>query len=452
MRASEDERMGRRKVVIMGAGGRDFHNFNVFFRDNPHYEVVAFTAGQIPNIANRSYPPKLSGKLYPRGIPIYSEDEIEELIKKEGVEEVVLAYSDLSYIDVMKKAAKVLAAGASFRLLGPKDTMLKSSKPVIAVCAVRTGAGKSTISRLISSLLKERGVRHVIVRHPMAYGDLEKQAVQRFEGLEDLDKYGCTIEEREEYEPHLENGVVVYAGVDYAMILEEAEKEADVIIWDGGNNDWPFFKPDLMITVVDPLRSGDEASSYPGEINLRLADVIVINKVNVADASQLRKVKENIRVINPRALVVETASLIKVDKPELVRGKRVLVIEDGPTVTHGDMSYGAGYMAAKEYGATEIVDPRPYAVGSIAKVYEKYPHLGPVLPAMGYGEAQMRELEETINKVPCDAVLLGTPSNIAKYLRIGKPIVRVRYEAEVVSGPTFESLIEEFLKGRGVVN
>ena len=452
MRASEDERMGRRKVVIMGAGGRDFHNFNVFFRDNPHYEVVAFTAGQIPNIANRSYPPKLSGKLYPRGIPIYSEDEIEELIKKEGVEEVVLAYSDLSYLDVMRKAAKVLAAGASFRLLGPKDTMLKSSKPVIAVCAVRTGAGKSTISRLISSLLKERGVRHVIVRHPMAYGDLEKQAVQRFEGLEDLDKYGCTIEEREEYEPHLENGVVVYAGVDYAMILEEAEKEADVIIWDGGNNDWPFFKPDLMITVVDPLRSGDEASSYPGEINLRLADVIVINKVNVADASQLRKVKENIRVINPRALVVETASLIKVDKPELVRGKRVLVIEDGPTVTHGDMSYGAGYMAAKEYGATEIVDPRPYAVGSIAKVYEKYPHLGPVLPAMGYGEAQMRELEETINKVPCDAVLLGTPSNIAKYLRIGKPIVRVRYEAEVVSGPTFESLIEEFLKGRGVVN
>ncbi|OYT61474.1 MAG: GTPase [Thermofilum sp. ex4484_15] len=441
----------KRKVIIMGAGGRDFHNFNVFFRDNPDYQVVAFTAGQIPNIDNRLYPPSLSGKLYPNGIPIYSEEKLEEIIKREGVDEVVLSYSDLSYVEVMKKAARVLAAGASFKLLGPNDTMLKSSKPVIAVCAVRTGAGKSTVSRALSSLLRNKGVKHVIVRHPMAYGDLEKQAVQRFEKLEDLDKYGCTIEEREEYEPHLENGVIVYAGVDYVKILSEAEKEAEVIIWDGGNNDWPFFKPDLMITVVDPLRPGDEVNSYPGEVNLRLADVVIVNKVNVANNDQVKKVKENVSRVNPRATIIEAESLVKPDRPELIRGKRVLVVEDGPTVTHGNMSYGAGYVAAREFGAAEIVDPRPYAVGSIADTFRNYPNLGPVLPAMGYGLKQMKELEATVNKVPCDSVVLGTPSNISRYLKINKPVVRVRYEIKVVNGPSLGSIIGEFLRSKGVL-
>ncbi len=436
-----------KRVVIMGAGGRDFHNFNVFFRDNPEYEVVAFTASQIPNISNRVYPPELAGKLYPNGIPIYPEEELEELIRKYGVDEVVLSYSDLVADDVISKMSRVLAAGADFRVLGVKHTMLNPGRPVIAVCASRTGAGKSTVSRRIARILRELGVRFVVVRHPMAYGDFRSSACQRFGSLEDLERYHCTIEEREEYEWHIRDGNVVYAGVDYRRVLEEASKEADVLLWDGGNNDWPFFKPDLYITVVDPLRPGHELSSFPGMVNVLLADVIVINKVNSADPKSVAMVEANVRRVNPGATIVKAASEVSVDRPELVRGRRVLVVEDGPTITHGQLSHAAGYQAAVKYGAAEVVDPRPYAVGSIREAFEKYGHIGPVLPALGYGEVQMRELEEVINRVPADAVVLGTPSDLSRYMNINKPVVRVSYELREVEGD-LRGIVEEFVKGR----
>ena len=435
----------RKKVIIMGAAGRDFHNFNVYFRDNPEYEVVAFTAAQLPNIAGRKYPPELAGKLYPNGIPIYPEEELPELIKKFDVDEVVFSYSDISHEYVMHKASLALACGADFKLLGPKSTMLKSEKPVVSVCAVRTGAGKSPTSRKVCKILKELGYKVVVVRHPMPYGDLRKQVCQRFASLEDLDKYECTIEEREDYEPHIRNGFVVYAGVDYEKILREAEKEADVILWDGGNNDLPFFKPDLHIVVTDPHRAGHELKYHPGEANLRMADVVIINKVDTASKENVEKVERNVKLVNPEAIIIKTACPLVIDQPELVEGKRVLCVEDGPTVTHGEMPLGAGGFAVKRYKIKEMVDPRPWAVGSIKETFEKYPHLGPVLPAMGYGERQMKELEETINACDCDVVVLGTPTDLRRYLKLNKPAVRVTYEIEEVSKPSLKEILEEFM-------
>ncbi len=434
--------MEKIRVIIMGAAGRDFHNFNTYFRDNPRYEVVAFTATQIPNIEGRLYPPELAGELYPEGIPIYPEAELPELIQRFKVGQVVFAYSDVSHDYVMHRASLVNAAGADFRLMGGQNTMLKSSKPVVAVCAVRTGSGKSQTTRYVCDLLQAMGKKVVAVRHPMPYGDLVKQRVQRFATYEDLDRYECTIEEREEYEPHLDRGVVVYAGVDYEAILREAEKEADVIVWDGGNNDLPFYKPDLWITVADPHRAGHEVRYYPGEANLRAADVIIINKVDTADYEAIRTVQANITRINPQAVVIQAASPIFVEDPAGIRGKRVLVVEDGPTLTHGEMSYGAGYIAAQRFGAAEIIDPRPYAVDSIAATYAKYPKTGPVLPAMGYGEEQIRDLEETINRVPCDLVIVGTPIDLRRLVNVRHPMDRVRYELQVIGQPTLRSIIE----------
>lgn len=435
----------RRKVLIMGAGGRDFHNFNVYFRDREEYEVVAFTASQIPNIDNRIYPPDLAGPLYPNGIPIYSGSMLEEIVKREGVEEVVLAYSDLVCEEFLEKVSRILAAGASFRILGVRETMLSSSKPVIAVTAVRTGAGKSTTTRKIVRLLKERGVRIVVVRHPMAYGDLAKMRVQKFSSIEELDKFTFTIEEREEYEWHLLEGTTVYAGVDYEAVLREIESGPyDVIVWDGGNNDWPFIRPDLHITVVDPTRPGHETRSFPGYVNLLMADVVVVNKANIVDARVLDEVLCRVKRVNPRARIVVAASEVTVDNPEVIKGRRVLVVEDGPSVTHGHMRFGAGYVAALKYEAGEVVDPRPYAVGSIKRVYEKYSHIGKVLPAMGYGAEQMEDLEETINRAPVDAVVLGTPTDLSRYLEINKPVVRVRYELREIKG-SLASIIDEFL-------
>ncbi len=434
--------MEKIRVIIMGAAGRDFHNFNTYFRDNPRYEVVAFTATQIPNIEGRLYPPELAGELYPEGIPIYPEAELPELIKRFEVGQVVFAYSDVSHEYVMHRASLVNAAGADFRLMGGQNTMLESSKPVVAVCAVRTGSGKSQTTRYVCDLLQAMGKKVVAVRHPMPYGDLVKQRVQRFATYEDLDRYECTIEEREEYEPHLDRGVVVYAGVDYEAILREAEKEADVIVWDGGNNDLPFYKPDLWITVADPHRAGHEVRYYPGEANLRAADVIIINKVDTADYEAIRTVQANIARVNPGATVIQAASPIFVEDPAGIRGKRVLVVEDGPTLTHGEMSYGAGYIAAQRFGAAEIVDPRPYAVDSIAATYAKYPKTGPVLPAMGYGEEQIRDLEETINRVPCDLVIVGTPIDLRRLVKVRHPMDRVRYELQVIGQPTLRSVLE----------
>ncbi len=428
----------------MGAAGRDFHNFNVYFRNNNAYEVVAFTAGQIPNIAGRVYPPELAGPLYPKGIPIYPEEELERLIRELRVDEVVLAYSDLRFEEVMEKACRILAAGACFKILGYNDTVLRASKPVIAVTASRTGAGKSTLARKIARILKRKGLRVVVVRHPMPYGKL-KWPVQRFERLEDLEKYECTIEEREEYEPHILEGNVVYAGVDYQQVLKAAEREADVILWDGGNNDWPFIKPDLHVVVVDPLRCGDELRTFPGLVNVLLADVIVINKVNVAGEKQVRQTLLNVSSINPRAKVVLASSEITVDRPELIRERRVLVVEDGPSVTHGNLGYGAGYIAALKYGAAEVVDPRPYAIGSIKEVFEKYKHIGKVLPAMGYGSAQMKELEKVINSIPADSVVLGTPTDLSRYLNLNKKCVKVKYELVEQGKPTIEEIIEDFI-------
>lgn len=441
----------RKKVIIMGAAGRDFHNFNVYYRDNEEYEVVAFTAQQIPNIAGRKYPASLAGKLYPDGIPIYPEEELPKLVKDMDVDEVVFAYSDVSFNYVMDRGSIALASGADYKLLSGKHTMLKSKKPVIAVCAVRTGCGKSQTSRKIASILKELGKKVVVVRHPMPYGDLEKQVCQRFASIEDMHKHNCTIEEMEEYEPHISEGHVVYAGVDYGKILEEVEKEADVILWDGGNNDLPFYKPDLHIVVTDPLRAGHENTYHPGATNLRMADVVVINKVDTAEPDDVEKVKNSIIKANPNARIIEAESPVVVNGDvSQIRGKKVLVVEDGPTLTHGEMNYGAAYVAAKEHGAAEIIDPRPYAVGSIKEVYAKYTHLENILPAMGYGTMQMKELKETIEKIPCDLVLVGTPIDLARHLKFNKPSMRITYYLKERTSPGLEEIVEDVLKTKVV--
>jgi len=433
-----------KKVIIMGAAGRDFHNFNVYFRDNANYKVVAFTATQIPDIEGRKYPAALAGKLYPKGIPIYSEEELTDLIKTYKVDEVHFAYSDVSHEYVMHKASQVLAAGANFVLLGPNDTMIKSRKPVVSVCAVRTGSGKSQTTRKVALTLKAKGHQVVVIRHPMPYGDLVKQRVQRFATYEDLDRYECTIEEREEYEPHIDNGIVVYAGVDYGDILKEAEKEADVIIWDGGNNDFPFYKSDLEIVVVDPHRAGHELAYHPGETNFRRADVYVVNKMDTADEEKIKIVMENIKKFNPKAKVIKANSPIILEDGSQITGKRVLVIEDGPTLTHGGMRYGAGIVAAQKYQAAEIIDPRPYAVGSIKKTFEKYNHLDKVLPAMGYGEKQMKELAATINKIDCDLVISATPIDLNRVIKVNKPLLRVRYELQEIGTPNLKTVLKDF--------
>ncbi len=433
------------RLLIMGAAGRDFHNFNVVFRADDGYEVAAFTATQIPNIEGRTYPAELSGPLYPKGIPIFPESELPELIKKLSVDQVIFAYSDVSHETVMHKASIVQAAGADFCLLGPKATLLKSNKPIVAICAVRTGSGKSQTSRAVTDALKAMGKRLVVVRHPMPYGELAKQAVQRFETMDDLAKADTTIEEREEYEPHLARGSIVYAGADYERILRRAEEEADIIIWDGGNNDLPFFQPDLLFVVADPHRPGHELTFYPGETNLRMADVVVINKVDTAKAENIARVRENIRAVNPKAVIVEAASPISVEDGDEVgiRGKRVLAVEDGPTLTHGDMSFGAGVLAAKKFGASEIVDPRPYAVGSIRETFQRYPSTGAVLPAMGYGAKQIAELEATINATPVDLVLIATPIDLRGVVKIKHPTVRVRYELAESGQPTVAEILRE---------
>jgi predicted GTPase len=438
--------MQKIKVIIMGAAGRDFHNFNVYFRDNDAYEVVAFTATQIPGIEGRPYPTELAGSKYPNGIPIYSEEELAELIRKHDVVQVVFAYSDVSHEYVMHKASLVLANGADFRLMGPKTTMLNAEVPVVSVCAVRTGSGKSQTSRQVAKILKSKGLNVAAVRHPMPYGDLRKQVCERFASYADLDRYECTIEEREEYEPHIDNGIIVYAGVDYEKILREAEKEADVIVWDGGNNDMSFYRPNLNIVVADPHRAGHELTYYPGETNLRMADVVIINKVDTADPQKVKQVRENIKTVNPNATVLEAASPITADNSEAVRGKRVLVIEDGPTITHGGMPYGAGVVFAKKFGAAELVDPRPYAVGSIKEAYRKYPHLGAVLPALGYGEKQVAELKETIDRTPCDLVVIGTPIDLRRVITIKKPTVRTKYELKVLGPVSLEQILDEFIQ------
>ena len=430
----------------MGAAGRDFHNFNVYFRKNDHYEVVAFTAAQIPKIENRIYPPELAGPLYPQGIRIYPEEELPTLIRKLNVDQVVLAYTDLSHLTVMNKASLVLACGADFWLMGPKSTMLESSLPVISVCAVRTGCGKSQTTRKICRILREKGLRVVVIRHPMPYGDLRKQVCQRFADYEDLDRYNTTIEEREEYEPHIDQGDVVYAGVDYEKILREAEKEADVIVWDGGNNDFPFYRPDLHIVLVDPHRPGHELTYYPGETNVRMADVVIINKIDTAKPDHVEETISNVKKLNPEATVIKAASPLTVENPELIRDKRVLVVEDGPTLTHGGMSYGVGIIAARKYAAKEIVDPRPYAVGSIREVFRNYPQIGSLLPAMGYSPEQIRELKETIEAVDCDSVIIGTPIDLRRFLKINKPTVRIKYDIQEIGKPDLEEALENFLQ------
>jgi predicted GTPase len=439
--------MGKERIVILGAAGRDFHNFNILYRNNAKVDVVAFTATQIPDIEGRVYPTILAGELYPGGIPIIAEDSLKEFLTKEKVDTAVFSYSDVSYEHVMHVAARVNSMGVNFLLLGSKETMLTSIKPVIAVCAVRTGSGKSQTTRKISEILREKGLRVAVVRHPMPYGDLAKQAVQRFAAFEDLDRHKCTIEEREEYEPHIVNGIVVYAGVDYALILKEAEKEADVILWDGGNNDLPFYKPFLWITVLDPHRPGHELRYYPGEINLYKADVAVVNKVDTANESDIETVLGNIKSRNSKAVIVMAASPVTVaGDPALLRGKRVLCVEDGPTVTHGEMKFGAAVVAAREHGAAEIVDPRPNAVGKIKDTFKKYPNIGPILPAMGYGADQIRDLQATIDAVECDTVVIGTPIDLNRVVKIKKPNVRVRYSLAEVGEPTLGEIIDSFTK------
>lgn len=431
------------KTLIMGAAGRDFHNFNTFFRGNKDYEVVAFTATQIPDIEGRVYPKELAGALYPAGIPIHAEEELTELIRKHGVEQVVFAYSDVPHEYVMHKASLVNALGADFRLMGTRYTQVKSVKPVVSVCAVRTGSGKSQTTRRVSLILREMGYKVAAIRHPMPYGNLVAQEVQRFADYDDLDEYECTIEEREEYEPHIDNGVIVYAGVDYEKILRAAEKEVDIILWDGGNNDFPFYVSDLQIVVADPHRPGHESAYHPGETNVRAADVFVINKVDTADPEKVIAVRESLRAMNPSAIMIEGASPLFVEDPEAIRGKRVLVVEDGPTLTHGEMAYGAGYVAARRFGAAEIVDPRPFAVRTIAATYAKYPKTGPILPAMGYGEAQMKDLEETIAAANVDMVVIGTPIDLTRVIKINKPHQRVRYELQEIGQPTLEGILKQ---------
>jgi predicted GTPase len=434
--------MDPQRILIMGAAGRDFHNFNVYFRDNPDYEVVGFTATQIPNIEGRTYPPELAGDRYPAGIPIHPESELAQLIASQKIDQVIFAYSDVPHEYVMHKASQVLAAGADFRLMGLNNTLLESTKPVVAVCAVRTGSGKSQTTRRVAELLIKMGYRVAAVRHPMPYGDLARQAVQRFASYDDLEKADCTIEEREEYEPHLDRGVLVFAGVDYQRILQQAEQEVDIILWDGGNNDLPFYRPDLHIVVVDPLRPGHERRYHPGEANLLAADVVVINKIDSAAPENVLAVRESLRTLNPSATVIDAASPIFVDDPEAIRGKRVIVVEDGPTLTHGEMAYGAGWVAARRFGAAEIVDPRPFAVGSISATYAKYPTTGMVLPAMGYGEHQIRELEQTINQTPADLVLIGTPIDLGRLLDMNKPAQRIRYELQEIGQPTLADVLQ----------
>ena len=436
--------MERRKVIIVGAAGRDFHNFNVVFRDRETYEVVAFTAAQIPGIVGRKYPASLAGPRYPQGIPIFAEEDLPQLIYRFHADLCVFSYSDISYESVMHRAAVANAAGADFAFLGTRETMLESSVPVIAVTAVRTGAGKSQTTRKIAHILKEKGKRVIVVRHPMPYGVLEDEAVERFATYEDLERYKTTIEEREEYEPHIEKGIVVYAGVDYERILRAAEKEADVILWDGGNNDTPFYKPKLHIVLLDPLRPGDELKYYPGETNLRMADVAIVNKVDSARPEDVELVKQHAKEANPNVEIVEAASPITVVDPEPIRNRRVLVVEDGPTVTHGGMPYGAATIAAKRWGASEIIDPRPFAVGSIKTTFKKYGHLQNVLPAMGYGDKQVRELEQTINAASCDVVVSGTPIDLRRIVKANKPIVRVRYELDEIGRPNLEDVLREW--------
>lgn len=441
--------MPKKNIIIIGAAGRDFHNFNTYYRDNEAYHVAAFTAAQIPDIDGRKYPPELAGKLYPEGIPIFAEENLPDLIAQFEVDCCVFSYSDVPYDRVMNLSSLVNACGASFALLGPKHTMVKSEKPVIAVVATRTGCGKSQTSRRVIELLMERGLNVVAVRHPMPYGDLAAQKVQRYADLSDLEKHQCTIEEMEEYEPHVVRGNVIYAGVDYEAILREAEKDpkgCDVILWDGGNNDFAFFKPDLTITVADPHRPGHEVAYYPGEVNLRLADVVVINKIDSAAPEDIQVVRENIAAINPQALVVDGASPIRVENPEVIRGKRVLVVEDGPTLTHGEMTLGAGVVAAMKFGAAELVDPRPFTVGKLTETFEIYPYIGELLPAMGYSEEQLRDLEATINNTECDSVVIGTPIDLNRIIRIEKPNTRVFYDLQEIGKPDLRDILDDFVK------
>ncbi len=430
----------------MGAAGRDFHNFNVYFRDNEDYDVVAFTATQIPGIDERKYPPALAGKLYPEGIPIYPEAHLPKLVKEYDVEQVIFAYSDIAHLDLMHLASWIHSMGADFRLMGPNTTMLKSKKPVVAICAVRTGAGKSQTSRRVVQILREKNLNVVVIRHPMPYGNLAEQICQRFQTIADLKRYKTTIEEMEEYEPHIDRGAIVYAGVDYGKILEEAEKEADVIVFDGGNNDFPFFVPDIHIVIADPHRAGHEVMYHPGETNLRMADVVIINKIDTAEPECVEQVRRTIRTVNPHAVIIDAASPLFVENPESIRGKRVLVIEDGPTLTHGGMEFGAGWIAAEKYGAAEVVDPRPYAVGSIKATFDKYTHLSKILPAMGYGNQQVKELEKTIDAVDADVVVIGTPIDLSRIVKINKPSVRVRYELQEIGKPTLVDVLKDFPK------
>jgi predicted GTPase len=438
--------MSKVKTIIMGAAGRDFHNFNMIYRDNEKFEVVAFTATQIPDIDGRKYPAVLAGKLYPSGIPIYDESELQKLIQDNKVEEVVFSYSDISHEDVMHKASKVMAWGAHFKVLGGLPTMVKSTKPVISIGAVRTGCGKSQTTRAVAEILKNAGLKVAAIRHPMPYGDLAKQAVQRFGSIDDLKKHKCTIEEMEEYEPHIVTGTIIYAGVDYEAIVREAEKEADIILWDGGNNDMPFYKPDLNIVVVDPHRPGHESLFYPGETNVLMADVIVINKIDTADNMDIESVRENVRRMNPKAVIIDAASPISVENSELIFGKTVLAVEDGPTLTHGGMTYGAAMVAAEKFGAKDVVDPRPYTVGTITDTFNKYPEIGNLLPAMGYGDKQVKDLEKTIANTECDVVIIGTPIDLRRIINIKQPSVRVTYDLQVIGQPTLVQVLKPFLK------
>lgn len=437
--------MKKSRVLIMGAAGRDFHNFNTVYRNNSAAEVIAFTATQIPDIDGRRYPAVLAGKNYPDGIPILDEAVLPDLIREHNIDEVIFSYSDVSYQYLMNKSALVNAAGADFKILGPRQTMLKSTKPLVAICATRTGCGKSQVSRRVMEILSQSGKKVVAIRHPMPYGDLSKQIVQRFATVEDLDKHQCTIEEREEYEPHVVRGNVIYAGVDYQAILSEAEKEAEIIVWDGGNNDMSFYQPDILITVADPHRPGDGSRYYPGEVNLRMADAIIINKIDTADPGNINIVRENIHAVNPDAVVIDAASPVFVDDSQLIRGKRVLIVEDGPTLTHGEMTYGAGIVAARKFGAAEIVDPRPFISGTIAKTFEKYPNIGPLLPAMGYSEQQIADLRTTINQTDCDAVIIGTPIDLRKLMDLNKPALRVRYELQEIGKPDLADVLSSML-------
>lgn len=431
-----------KRVIIVGAAGRDFHNFNLVYRNSPDHQVVAFTAAQIPGIEGRTYPPELAGPNYPTGIPIHAETELPRLVKELKADLAVLSYSDLSYGDVMSKASIAMAAGADFELLGPQNTMLQSKLPVVSVGAVRTGAGKSTVSRRVCAVIRQAGKKVVVIRHPMPYGDLSKEILQRFASLEDLDKYECSIEEREEYEPHIEKGFIVYAGIDYERILREAEKEADVIVWDGGNNDIPFIKPNVHLVVLDPLRPGHELTHYPSEINVRMADAAIINKTDTAEQKNIELVESNAKLLNPAATIIKASSEITLDKPDLVKGKRVLVIEDGPTVTHGDMRYGVGLVAAKRFHASEIVDPRSSAIGIVKDTFRKYPHLTQVLPTMGYGNKQVRDLEATISRVDCDSIIIGTPADIRRIIKFPKPTVRVSYELREMTKPDIHDVLK----------